>query len=121
MLRRMARRKTATQPDILRPAMVRHIRELGLVKMPEGYRQVEAPAGPGIESMAADFLWDAVAAQNLLVLNTAPGHANSLAISLDQEDWPEVVGLYDVLLRVTPSPIIELNRAVAVAMRDGED
>jgi len=34
-------------------------------------------------------------------------------------DWDEVVGLYDVLLRVDPSPVIELNRAVAVAMRDG--
>jgi RNA polymerase sigma-70 factor (ECF subfamily) len=34
-------------------------------------------------------------------------------------DWVEIVGLYDVLLRVDPSPVIELNRAVAVAMRDG--
>jgi RNA polymerase sigma-70 factor (ECF subfamily) len=34
-------------------------------------------------------------------------------------DWGEIVGLYDVLLRITPSPVIELNRAVAVAMRDG--
>jgi RNA polymerase sigma-70 factor (ECF subfamily) len=34
-------------------------------------------------------------------------------------DWPQIVGLYDVLARIDPSPIIELNRAVAVAMRDG--
>lgn len=34
-------------------------------------------------------------------------------------DWNEIVGLYDVLMSMTPSPIIELNRAVAVAMRDG--
>jgi RNA polymerase sigma-70 factor, ECF subfamily len=34
-------------------------------------------------------------------------------------DWNEIVGLYDILLRADPSPIIELNRAVAVAMRDG--
>lgn len=34
-------------------------------------------------------------------------------------DWAQIVGLYDVLLRVTPSPVIALNRAVAVAMRDG--
>ena len=34
-------------------------------------------------------------------------------------DWSEIVGLYDVLLRMNPSPVIELNRAVAVAMRDG--
>ncbi len=34
-------------------------------------------------------------------------------------DWTRIVGLYDVLLRVNPSPVIELNRAVALAMRDG--
>jgi RNA polymerase sigma-70 factor (ECF subfamily) len=34
-------------------------------------------------------------------------------------DWHEIVGLYDALLRMEPSPVIELNRAVAVAMRDG--
>jgi len=34
-------------------------------------------------------------------------------------DWAEIVGLYDVLLRADASPVIELNRAVAVAMRDG--
>ena len=34
-------------------------------------------------------------------------------------DWAQIVGLYDVLLRAEPSPIVELNRAVAVAMRDG--
>ena len=34
-------------------------------------------------------------------------------------DWGRIIGLYDVLLRALPSPVIELNRAVAVAMRDG--
>lgn len=34
-------------------------------------------------------------------------------------DWAEIVGLYDVLMRAEPSPVVELNRAVAVAMRDG--
>jgi RNA polymerase sigma-70 factor, ECF subfamily len=34
-------------------------------------------------------------------------------------DWAQIVGLYDVLMRVDPSPIVALNRAVAVAMRDG--
>ncbi|WP_088282316.1 RNA polymerase sigma factor [Ideonella sp. A 288] len=36
-------------------------------------------------------------------------------------DWPQIIGLYDVLLRVEPSPVIALNRAVAVAMRDGPE
>lgn len=34
-------------------------------------------------------------------------------------DWSEIVGLYDLLLRIDPSPVVELNRAVAMAMRDG--
>ena len=34
-------------------------------------------------------------------------------------DWPQITGLYDVLMRVSPSPVVALNRAVAVAMRDG--
>ena len=36
-------------------------------------------------------------------------------------DWPQIVGLYDALLRVEPSPVIALNRAVAVGMRDGPE
>jgi RNA polymerase sigma-70 factor, ECF subfamily len=34
-------------------------------------------------------------------------------------DWPQIVAIYDVLLRAVPTPVVELNRAVAVAMRDG--
>jgi RNA polymerase sigma-70 factor (ECF subfamily) len=34
-------------------------------------------------------------------------------------DWPQIVALYDVLMQGAPSPVVELNRAVAVAMRDG--
>jgi RNA polymerase sigma-70 factor (ECF subfamily) len=44
-------------------------------------------------------------------------HAN--AETAAATDWSEIVGLYDVLLRIEPSAVIELNRAVAVAMRDG--
>ena len=36
-------------------------------------------------------------------------------------DWVQIVALYDVLLRAVPSPVVELNRAVAVAMRDGAE
>lgn len=36
-------------------------------------------------------------------------------------DWAQIVGLYDVLMRADPSPVVELNRAVAVAMRDGAE
>ena len=41
------------------------------------------------------------------------------AQSAEATDWAQIVGLYDALLGLTPSPVIELNRAVAVAMRDG--
>jgi RNA polymerase sigma-70 factor (ECF subfamily) len=34
-------------------------------------------------------------------------------------DWPQIVALYEILARLEPSPVVELNRAVAVAMRDG--
>src|SRR5262245_27028175 len=41
------------------------------------------------------------------------------ARTAEDTDWPQIAGLYDVLLRVEPSPVVELNRAAAVAMRDG--
>jgi RNA polymerase sigma-70 factor, ECF subfamily len=41
------------------------------------------------------------------------------APSADKTDWTQIAELYGVLLRIHPSPVIELNRAVAVAMRDG--
>ena len=41
------------------------------------------------------------------------------APSAGTTDWVQIVGLYDALLRVAPSPVVELNRAVAIAMRDG--
>ncbi|MBD9358813.1 RNA polymerase sigma factor [Methylomonas albis] len=44
-------------------------------------------------------------------------HAN--ASHAAATDWPQIVALYEVLMRIDASPVIELNRAVAVAMRDG--
>ncbi len=44
-------------------------------------------------------------------------HAN--AASAEETDWGQIVAWYDVLMQVNPSSVIELNRAVAVAMRDG--
>jgi len=41
------------------------------------------------------------------------------APTADATDWAQIVGLYDALARLEPSPVVELNRAVAVAMRDG--
>jgi RNA polymerase sigma-70 factor (ECF subfamily) len=41
------------------------------------------------------------------------------AVTADATDWAQIVGLYDELLALTPSPVIEVNRAIAVGMRDG--
>jgi RNA polymerase sigma-70 factor (ECF subfamily) len=46
-------------------------------------------------------------------------HADSPSAA--ETDWAEIVGLYDVLMRADPSPVVELNRAAAVAMRDGPE
>ncbi|TMG82179.1 MAG: RNA polymerase sigma factor [Betaproteobacteria bacterium] len=52
-------------------------------------------------------------------LQSAIAAVHAGAVNADATDWGEIAGLYDVLLRVEPSPVVELNRAVAVAMRDG--
>ncbi|MGU9819969.1 RNA polymerase sigma factor [Pseudomonas sp. LF090] len=52
-------------------------------------------------------------------LQAAIAAVHAEAPSAGATDWPQIVGLYDVLLRAVPSPVIELNRAVALAMRDG--
>jgi RNA polymerase sigma-70 factor, ECF subfamily len=46
---------------------------------------------------------------------------HAAAPSFAATDWAEIVTAYDLLLQVTPSPVVELNRAVAVAMRDGPE
>ena len=70
----------------------------------EGVRLVREAlaAGPGAYAIQA-----AIAALHAEAPSTA------------ETDWAEIVGLYDLLRRSDPSPVIELNRAVAVAMRDG--
>jgi RNA polymerase sigma-70 factor (ECF subfamily) len=52
-------------------------------------------------------------------LQAAIAAVHAQAPSAEATDWGEIVGLYDALLRLEPSPVVELNRAVAVAMRDG--
>ena len=52
-------------------------------------------------------------------LQAAIAAVHAEAPGAGETDWAQIVALYDLLLRVEPSPIIELNRIVAVAMRDG--
>lgn len=54
-------------------------------------------------------------------LQAAISAVHAEADSAASTDWPQIVALYDVLLAIQPSPVVELNRAVAVAMRDGPE
>ena len=118
ILKLIRSRRVLTQEDLARElkdaygiqttqvTLSRDIRELGLVKTPEGYQQLgPAAAGPELANVAAELLRDARIAQNLLVLKTSPGNANALAVALDKEEWPEVVGTIagdDTILVVAP-------------------
>jgi transcriptional regulator of arginine metabolism len=92
--------------DATQVTLSRDIRELGLSKTPQGYRRLEQAAAAHKRSPAiAEFLQDIRVAQNLVVLKTHPGTANTLAIQLDRTDWPEIVGTIagdDTILVVTP-------------------
>ena len=86
----------------------RDIRELGLVKTADGYAQgipESSTGGPDVNTLAREFVQDIRVAQNLLVLRTPAGHANSVAVALDQANWPEVTGTIagdDTILVVAP-------------------
>jgi RNA polymerase sigma-70 factor, ECF subfamily len=52
-------------------------------------------------------------------LQAAIAAVHAVAPSVEATDWAQIVRLYDMLLEAGPSPVVELNRATAVAMRDG--
>ena len=52
-------------------------------------------------------------------IQAAIAAVHSEATSAEATDWAQIVALYDLLMRAEPSPVVDLNRAVAVAMRDG--
>ena len=54
-------------------------------------------------------------------LQAAIAAVHAQAESVARTDWRQIVALYDQLLRIQPSPVVELNRAVAIAMRDGPE
>ncbi len=79
--------------DATQVTLSRDMRELGLVKTNEGYRDLgRETRNLQFATLAAEFLQDVRLAQNQVVLKTAPGHASSVAVALDDEEWPEVVG-----------------------------
>jgi transcriptional regulator of arginine metabolism len=84
----------------------RDMRELGLVKTAEGYRQfLVEPGGPELADVVNEYLQDIRVAQNLVVLKTSPGNANTLAVSMDRKEMEEVVGTIagdDTVLVIAP-------------------
>jgi RNA polymerase sigma-70 factor (ECF subfamily) len=111
---------------------------LALMLLHESRRAARAtPAGDVVLLDAQDrSLWDRamIAEGSALVaralasrrfgsytLQAAIAAVHAAAASAADTDWAEIVGLYDLLLAAEPSPVIELNRAVAVAMRDGPE
>ena len=85
----------------------RDMRELGLVKTGDGYRQLAVEtSGPDLADVAEEYLLDVRVAQNLVVLRTSPGNANSLAIAIDKLNLDDVVGTIagdDTVLAITPN------------------
>lgn len=101
--------KESTGIQATQVTLSRDIRDLGLLKTPQGYQKVSeaqgGAGGPVLDTVVSEFLQDARVAQNLIVLRTSPGNANALAVALDKQAWPEVVGTLagdDTILVVTP-------------------
>ncbi|HWE51934.1 MAG TPA: hypothetical protein VG273_19225 [Bryobacteraceae bacterium] len=89
----LARALKELDVDATQVTLSRDLRELGLVKTSEGYREMgRESAAFQFTALAGEFLQDVRLAQNQVVLKTAPGHASSVAVALDDEEWPEIVG-----------------------------
>ena len=54
-------------------------------------------------------------------IQAAMAAVHAEAARAEDTDWAQIAGLYDVLMQMQPSPVVELNRAVAIAMRDGPE
>ncbi|HVB99095.1 MAG TPA: ArgR family transcriptional regulator [Candidatus Dormibacteraeota bacterium] len=96
---------------VTQATLSRDLRELGLVKTAQGYKTLgstgQATSRPNLARVLRENLRDVLPAQNLLVLKTPPGGAQSLAAAFDRERWPEVLGTIggdDTVLVITDSP-----------------
>jgi transcriptional regulator of arginine metabolism len=92
---RLCRRLREEGMRVTQATVSRDVHELKLVKTDRGYQPlaVEAvSAAPALPRIARESIRDLRPAQNLLVIKTPPGGAQSLAAALDAEGWGEVVG-----------------------------
>ena len=76
---------------------------------------------PSLIAEAQALIAEAFAARRIgaYLLQAAIAAAHATAPSFEATDWPQIVSLYDVLARASPSPVVTLNRAAAIGMRDG--
>jgi transcriptional regulator of arginine metabolism len=89
----LARELSSLGIDTTQVTLSRDIREMGLVKTSEGYRPLQTERSrPDIADVVDEYMQDVRVAQNLVVVRTSPGNANSLAIAIDREDFDEVIG-----------------------------
>jgi transcriptional regulator of arginine metabolism len=110
---------------VTQSTLSRDIHRLGLVKMSQGYALPEAagnsstqPPVPALERLFREFVREVREAQNLLVVKTAVGSAQPVAVAWDRDSWPEVVGTVagdDTILVICPDR--KSARKVAVRIR----
>ena len=94
---------------VTQATLSRDINELRLVKTPEGYKlpqgETEDAFLPSVERLIREFVYDAVTAQNLVVVKTSAGSAQPVSAAIDAEEWNEVVGTIggdDTILVIAP-------------------
>ncbi len=105
----LSRRLKSEGVSVTQATLSRDLRELNLLKTPEGYRLPEhvrlAGSNPNHQQQTiVQFMTEAQAAGNLVVVKTNPGNASPVARSLDTIGWPEIVGTVagdDTILVVT--------------------
>jgi transcriptional regulator of arginine metabolism len=94
--------------QVTQATLSRDINELRLVKTPEGYilPNGDGPVEPlpAVSRVVREFVREVRRAQNLLVVKTVPGSAQSVAVAIDAESWDDVVGTVagdDTILIIT--------------------
>lgn len=106
----LRRRLAAHGFRVTQATLSRDVRELRLVKLPEGYALQRTdhpldPLRPSVSRLMREFVTGVNQAQNLLVLKTTAGSAQPVAASLDAQEWPQIVGTVagdDTVLIISP-------------------
>jgi transcriptional regulator of arginine metabolism len=97
--------------DVTQVTLSRDIHELGLVKTAHGYAESQAQdtaaqaEEDGLKWTLEEFVRDVKVACNLVIIKTAPGNAQTVAVALDREGWPEILGTIagdDTVFAATP-------------------